>query len=66
MMNALIVITIINAILLVLNYIIYRMNKKNGVNTKIHSIPLFTDDGDGVVILNKKNKPVVIYKDELK
>ncbi|MEX0274299.1 MAG: hypothetical protein AB3N16_07975 [Flavobacteriaceae bacterium] len=60
-----IVITIINIALVGLNFLIYRRTKKVGVNPNLHSLPVHTQDGHGVVIENKQGKPVAEFKKEL-
>lgn len=66
-MNALIIIlTIVNAVILVLNYIVFKRTKTAGVDTRIHSLPLHTKNGEGVIIENKNKKPVVEFKKALR
>ena len=58
------IILILNIVILALNFIIYKMNKKNSLNDKIYTLPIIK--GDGVEILNKDGKPVVIFEKPLK
>ena len=57
------ILTIINVVILVLNLIVYLANRKIRFSN-IYSLPIF--DGQGVKILNKEGKPVVIFDKPLK
>lgn len=55
---------IANLVILVLNIIIYIKNRKIVIDKKIYSLPIF--EGNGVVIMNKKDQKVVEFKEPLK
>jgi hypothetical protein len=55
---------IANVVILVLNIIIYIKNRKTVIDKKIYSLPIF--EGNGVIILNKKDQKVVEFKEPLK
>lgn len=65
MITTLIIITLINAGILVLGYLVYRKTKTAGVDPDKHSLPVFTDDGKGVSINNKNGEPVIKFEKEL-
>lgn len=54
----------INLLILGLNIAIYLANKRLKVNSKVYTLPIV--DGEGVKILNKDGKPVVIFEKPLK
>lgn len=54
----------INLTILGLNIAIYLANRKLKVNSKVYTLPIV--DGEGVKILNKDGKPVVIFEKPLK
>ena len=61
-----VVLMVVQIILIIVNYIVYRATKKYGLDPEKHSVPLHTENGEGVVIMNKDNRPVVEFKKPLK
>jgi hypothetical protein len=50
--------------ILALNVAVYIANRRLRINSKIYTLPII--DGEGVKILNKDGKPVVIFDKPLK
>lgn len=65
MMTLYIILTLINAGLVYLSYRFMTKAKKSGIDPELHSLPEYTRGGEGVIIRNKDQKPVVEFQKAL-